>query len=219
MKAKRKPKCFFVISRYNEDVSWIKSYTNNYIVYNKGKDDLKQFKTKKLPNIGGNQYDIFHYIYTNYNNLPDLMAFVQAEPFDHCKKEVFNKLILRNKFTSLEYYGPTPANSYERRDFDGGFMEINNSWYINAHNKKHRLQCKYSSLDEFMKKLFKNYHYPDWIRFSPGSQYILEKKQVLHYSRKFWKQLMEEISGFNLSEAHIVERTLWMIFRCTLEPK
>lgn len=218
MKAKRKPKCFFVISRYNEDVSWIKNYTNNYIVYNKGKDNLKQFKTKKMPNIGGNQYDIFHFIFENYDNLPELMAFMQAEPFDHCQKQVFNKLILRQRFTPLEFYGPTPANKYEGRNFDGGFMEINNNWFIEAHNKSHSQTCKYSSLDEFMHIYFKNYQHVDWIRFSPGSQYIIEKKQAQSYPKFFWKKLMLELPKHNVTEGHIIERGLWMILQCTLTP-
>lgn len=217
--ATMKPKCFFLISRYNENPSWIKKYTNNYIIYNKGKDNLQNFKTKRMPNIGGNQYDIFHFIHENYGNLPDLMAFMQAEPFDHCPKKVFNRLIQRERFTSLEYYGPTPANKYEKRDFDGGFMEINNSWYIEAHNKSQRKKCRYSSLDEFMQKYFKNYQHVDWIRFAPGSQYIIEKKQARYYPKKFWKKMMDEISKFNTTEAHIIERSLWMFFQCTLQPR
>lgn len=208
---------FFVISRYNEDVTWIKEYSTNYIVYNKGKQDLPTYKSVKRPNSGGNQFDIFHFIYTNYNNLPSVMIFVQAYPFDHCKKEVFDKLITREWFTPLEYYGPKPANSYERRDYDGGFLEINNNWYIEAHNRTYKQKCKYKSLDEFMTMWYKNYTHVDWVRFSPGSQYLLEKQRALYYPRSFWKKLMDELPKHNMTEGHVIERALWMILQCNLE--
>ena len=55
----KKIKAFLVISRFNEDVSWINDYTSNYIIYNKGEKLPKPYKQKLLPNFGANQYDIF----------------------------------------------------------------------------------------------------------------------------------------------------------------
>jgi hypothetical protein len=55
-------KAFLVISRFNEDISWINDYTSNYIIYNKGEELPPSFKQKLLPNFGANQYDIFKYI-------------------------------------------------------------------------------------------------------------------------------------------------------------
>jgi hypothetical protein len=69
-------KAFLVISRFNEDVSWINNYPSNYIIYNKGEKLPKSYKQKMVPNSGANQYDIFDYIYTNYDKLPDLIAFM-----------------------------------------------------------------------------------------------------------------------------------------------
>ena len=81
---KNKPKAFLVVSRYNEDVSWIKTLTDNYIIYNKGEELSSEYNQIIAPNFGGNQYDIFRYIHDNYDNLPELIAFVQGDPFDHC---------------------------------------------------------------------------------------------------------------------------------------
>ena len=210
------PEAKIIISRYKEDFEWVKEYTDNYLVYNKGEpiDDSHVINTK---NIGGNQRDIFKFIYDNYSKLPKLMAFIQANPFDHCKKEVFDKLIYNISFTALEFYGNTPANAMERRSDTGGFVEYNNSWYIKANNETYGVVCKYVSLDQFMEKFFSNYKHVDWIRFAPGSQYIIEKKQAEHYPRLFWKNLMKELPENFMSEAHIVERSLWMILQCNLE--
>jgi len=208
----KKPKSKVIITRFNEDYSWIKEYTDNYIIYNKG-IPIQEERVINTENIGGNQRDILEYIFENYENLPRLMGFIQAYPFDHCKKEIFDKLIYAENFTPLEYYGKIPANNYENRDENGGFMERNNSWYISAHNKSNNQTCKYTSFDEFMTKYFPNYVSLEWIRFTPGSQYIIEKEQALNYPKEFWQLLMNELNGYNMTEAHIIERALYYILK------
>tara|TARA_R110000824_G_scaffold363132_1_gene551155 strand:- start:4985 stop:5650 length:666 start_codon:yes stop_codon:yes gene_type:complete len=206
-------KPFFIVSRFKEDPSWIKEYTDNYIIYNKGDDLDDSFNIKVMPNTGGNQYDIAHFIYQNYENLPELMAFVQGEPWDHCNREKFDKIISNDSFTSLESYEhvDTSPGSAMRLTSEGEYMEINNSWFIPAHNSTHNQICSYPSFDIFMHSIFENYGGNDYIRFSPGSQYLVEKKQALHYSKKFWEYLMGVLPKNNMTEAHIVERSLWYI--------
>jgi hypothetical protein len=206
-----------IISRYQEDYNWVKEYPYNYIVYNKGEPIYNDSHIFNTENIGGNQRDIFHYIYYNYDNLPDLTVFIQAIPWDHCKKEIFDKLIGNEYFTPLEYYGMIPANDWEQRDEFGKFLEINNSWYIGHCKRSFDQTCLYSSFDEFMNKYFKNYNHIDWIRFPPGSQLIIEKRQALYYPRWFWKNVMMEMTEPRGITNFIVERALWMIFQCNLE--
>jgi len=216
----KKPKAFFIVSYYNENLSWLDEYTDDFLIYNKGIPvNIDDPRIENVPNFGGNQIDIFRFIYEHYDDLPELMAFVQAYPWDHCQKGVFDQLIYNEHFTPLEYYGSTPSNTSEQRDENGGYLEINNSWYIASHNSTFGLACRYHSFDEFMNKYFKNYNLVEWIRFSPGSQYLIEKRQALYYSRNFWKSLMEELTEKNSTEAHIIERALWTIFQCNLIAK
>lgn len=205
-------KKLWIISRYNEDYNWINEYTNKYIIYNKGEPIYGDAHIINLENIGGNQKDVLMFIHDNYDNLPELMVFVQANPWDHCKKEIFDELIRNNFFTPLEYYGQHPANAWEARTPDGQFLELNNSWYISAHNNSHNQICKYSSFDEFMNYYFEDYKCLEYIRFSPGSQYIIEKSQALQYPRKFWEYLMNELNSKTPTEGHIIERALYHIF-------
>ena len=201
----------FILSRFKEDPSWVKEYTDNYIIYNKGPNLDETFNTIKLPNIGGNQFDIAYFICKNYENLPDIMIFIQADPWDHCNREKFNKLIGNVDFTSLESYEHLNNTHAHIIDETGGYTEINNSWFIPAHNRTHNLTCKYRSYNEFMNKFFKDYDYPPYIRFAPGSQYLVPKKNALRYSRRFWKAIAEELPKNYMTEAHIVERSLYYI--------
>lgn len=212
-----KTNTFLVISRFKENnLEWIKDYTDNYIIYNKGDDSLVGYKEIFKTNIGGNQRDIFEFIFDNYDNLPDSVAFLQAFPFDHCKKETLDKLILNENFTSLEDYSHVKVEGIHKKDVDGGYMELNNSWYIHACNSTFNQNCRYSSFDDFMNQVFSNYQHIEWIRFAPGSQYIIEKKQMLFYPKSFWKFLTDNLVNKSPTEGHIIERALWNILQCKL---
>jgi hypothetical protein len=201
-------KSFVVITRFNEQYNWIKKYTDNYIVYNKGEDVPDDPKVLNVPNIGGNQRDIFHFAFTNYEKLPELTAFIQANPFDHCLQEEFEDLLYREEFTCIQYYCHVPTESWSRRGDDGGYEEA----YGITQGIGSRGNCKYKSLDDFMNKYFSNYVHKDWIKFATGSQYIVERKQILKYPRLFWENMMNELNENFMLEAHIIERSLYYIF-------
>jgi len=208
----KKPKAFLVISRYKENVEWIKSLTDNYIIYNKGEELSIEYKQIVAPNFGGNQYDIFRYIYDNYDNLPDLIAFVQGDPYDHCIPERFNTLIYNESFTLL--FGDP---RYPDGNLGGQpYWEQNSSWYINEPFNSHKPPCKFSSFDDFANHMFSDYTHQPTVTFPPGSQFIVEKERCLHYSKNFWKKIMEAVCqeiGMNGGrETHIIERAMQMIF-------
>lgn len=45
-----------IISRYNEDVSWIKEYDLNYIIYNKGEHLDSSYNWIRKENVGDREY-------------------------------------------------------------------------------------------------------------------------------------------------------------------
>lgn len=204
-----------IISRYAEDVSWIKDYNIDYLVFNKG-TSLTGYKQQICENIGNNQRDIFQFIYDNYDNLPEYMIFVQGNPFEHCNKEVFNSLIEKEELTCLESFDNS-INSHAAR-YNNGYEEINDSWYVSSHNHSHNQTCKWVSLDHFMFSTFSDYVPKKWIRFTPGSQYVIPKNVALSYSRSFWQHLMNILDRNNMTEGHIIERALFMILKNEFTP-
>ena len=226
-------KLFFVITRYNEDLSWLWEYThNNYLIYNKGEDNIDEFDSQyhhvqKVNNFGGNQYDICKYIYDNYDNLPEIICFLQGNPFDHCKKDKLDKIIHNRYFTAIESYEDNPENDVHKKDTDGGYMEINSGWYIAEHNRKllddgNEITCKFT-FESLMFDLFQDYKSLSFIRFAPASQYLVERAHCLQYSRTFWKKVMEMFPttiGINGgTEAHIIERAIYHILKGTYKAR
>ena len=213
-----KTKSFLVVSRFKENVEWVHNYTNEYVIYNKGEYLPDNFKQLKRPNFGGNQYDICQFIYENYYNLPDLIAFCQGNPFDHCTIEDFNQFIYNEYYTNL-------FSVHVGINYPSGFIiESNNNFYIYAYDVCPSVTtCKVSSFDEFANSIFKNYKTNHLLSFPPGSQFIVEKERCLFYSKKFWKNLMEFINtdvGVNGGrEAHVLERAMQLIFETRFKEK
>ena len=107
-----KPKAFFVVCRFKEDISWIEQYTDQYIVYNKGEPIYDNPKViNHIPNFGNDTGIYPMFIHDHYDNLPEVICFLQGNPFDHCRKEKFDKIIFNETYT--------PITNYE----GGGFSE------------------------------------------------------------------------------------------------
>ena len=112
---------FFCISNYNNDLDWLRDFPNPHIIYDKTWNggaidnynssylapiDLK----KKYPDfniVNGNQngYNINDYltfIIDNYDNLPEVTAFIKGNTIGrHVSKEYFYKVINNKTFTPL----------------------------------------------------------------------------------------------------------------------
>lgn len=211
-----KPKAFFVVSAYYNDVFWIRDYTDNYIIYDKSHSlSPKDHNIIQVENVGYNVYDICHFITENYGHLPELIAFLEGDPFEHCNRQTFDKLIYNTGFTSIEDYSNIPESYAHKKDTDGGYMERNNSWYILSHKQTYGVEVNryLHSYNQFLDMMFVNPRYPEWIRFSPGAQYIVPKENILYYSKSFYKKIMSLVEYHRIpSEAHVVERALYYIF-------
>ena len=217
---------FLVVNQYKYDISWVSKYTDNYIVYDKGDTETEGDKIIKLPNIGSNIHTWFYYIIQNYDNLPDVIIFAKGNISPrHCKEEKLLKLINNNKFTPLESYEhvDTSDGSAMRLTDDGGYMEINNSWYVPHHVSRH-----FRSYNEFLKTVFVNPEISQWVRFPPGANYIVPRENILKYEKRFYQKLSSfvdyeasywECSGRNKipAECHIIERALYTIWTCDYE--
>ena len=65
-----------VVARYNEDISWLNRINFDFVIYNKGLDDIP-YSYIRLRNVGHETDTYINYIISNYNNLPDIVVFCQ----------------------------------------------------------------------------------------------------------------------------------------------
>lgn len=72
-----------VICRYNEDLSWLSDIKHDFIIYNKGSENMP-FDFISCENTGREGESFIRYIVDNYDSIPDRVVFSQGNPFDHC---------------------------------------------------------------------------------------------------------------------------------------
>tara|TARA_R110000851_G_scaffold88243_2_gene192774 strand:+ start:2911 stop:3636 length:726 start_codon:yes stop_codon:yes gene_type:complete len=231
-------KNFVVVSDYNwlpeniED-SWVHKYTDNYLIYDKFHRFEETEKVKHQQNTAQNIYDMFDFIITHYENLPECTLFCRAcsmwpkdtgtprldENGDRLSNgtiswDKFHELMNNTTFTELHDFGPEVHNGHSSRvGPDGSFLEINNSWFAHYGTRKY-----YHNTNTFLQDMYVNPDIPEYIRFSPGAAYIIPKDNILKYSKKFYERIREILShDVIVTEAHILERCIYTIFTCDYE--
>lgn len=182
----------FIVSHYKSDYSWVKEYTNDFVVFNK--DTL---------NVGYNIYDILTFITENYDELPDVCVFVKDNVLErHITKEEFDKVVHNKTFTPIltqNHKTDGVINYYK----DGLYYERNDSWYLNSYTNKY-----FKSYKEFADEI--GLPSPDYLGFAPGGCYIVPKENILKRSEAFYKKLLGYITYTQLpAEAHLIERSLY----------
>jgi len=115
---KSKLNLVLVIAKYKESIEWTKSLENKVFIFNKNIEE-NDFELN-LPNKGFETDTFLHFIIENYESLPDYIAFLQGNPFDHCPEvlKLINDFKFDSSFVSL---GP----NYTR---DGSLLNDTIEW-------------------------------------------------------------------------------------------
>ncbi|MEI6400315.1 MAG: DUF3431 domain-containing protein [bacterium] len=218
---KKIQKNFLVISNFNNDLSWVPEYTDNYVIYNKRSDKVAIPETidfqKVLPgsNNGYNSYEYFTYIIDNYDNLPDCIIFAKGWSFPrHVRKETFDKVMNNTWYTPLEdwkTYDTIFPVAYLSPD--GGLCEINSSWYFKYWKHKY-----FHNHNDFIRFLYKDPVIPLYVRFSPGGDFIAPKERILKVPKVVYQNLRLFMSHCQEpAETHMIERTMFTLMMSNFE--
>lgn len=195
-------KTFVVISKHFGDAEWIKNYTNNYIIYDKSIDPLG-YRSIRIPNVGYNLLAYFSYIIDHYENLPEILMLIKNNCIGrHFSKEYFESVMSNEHFTPLvekELLQFRQPDCY----WADGYHERNNlNMYFNLRYVR--------NINEMFDFAFEESgHYPEYIRFAPGANYIIPKGQILRLPKSLYQDLRTMVEHHQLSgESHIIERCL-----------
>jgi len=231
---------FFCISNFNNNLDWVKDYPN-HIIYDKtwsndipAKDIMYPFEAVNLRdkypdyNIvnssinGYSIYDFMTYIIDYYDDLPNVVVFCKGNTFPrHVSEEKFNQLVNLKCFAPIEDWRahdqnqPSLISGIAMWSSDGGFMELNNSWYLRHPD----LPIKYfATYNDFIQYCFIEPVVPKFLRFPPGGNFVVPKGHILKYDKAFYKNLRFFVEHAQLSgEGHLLERALYTIWTCNFE--
>ncbi len=214
----------FVLSRYEHDMSWMKDYEGTYVIYDRSEVPMEGANV--VPNIGTDIYDKFTYIIDNYDNLPDVAVYSKANLFKYITKPEFDKVKDNKTFTPLFTQGHPEIMVDAEVCKQQGWTEKKFSYYQNgmyyelnypAYLKHHHLRNPYY---EWADTYYKNpllkllgIDKMEYIPFSPGSNYILPKENILKHPREFYEELRSYLEWDRYpGEAMVVERGLYNIW-------
>lgn len=218
-----------VVSRYNEDISWLNEEfpTEKVTIYNKGEDNIthqSNWNIIQLPNIGRESHTYLYHIISNYNKLADRTLFLQGNPYDHknelylplkkYKTHIFGNLsnkcknIIARCGNSFSAY----IKSYYRRDPD---RLDDQSSYLESH--PHYIGFKEGiendNLQNFIDQILKR-NLPDdtIIGWAMGAQFAIDKEIILLHNKQYYKNLINIFERSSQEEGYFFEKSWDIIF-------
>lgn len=167
-------KTLVVVSKYNEDVDWVKNIKHDYIVYDKSSTPIEG--SIPLRNIGRESETLLYYIITNYKNLPDLTIFLQGDPRSNPISYTYEQVI--------EEINKEHPYSLETILTGNGRIFINDYWL--------------KTCATLNRKLFPETD--GYVEYSPGVQYVIPKDVILNRPVELYETLHNEVLKFGNSE-------------------
>ena len=197
-----------IISRYNEDISWLDKHKDFYItVYNKGLElqGNQQFNIINLENVGRESHTWIYHIVSNYYKLDDINIFLQGRIDDlGCMAfkdpNKYMKVINKLGFASSRY---------------GLLGPFHWKWNVGIENdERYKILWKKGEISEsklgfrkFSKVLFPKI--PKIVATSYGGCFAVKKELIRKYEISFYEKLLKVLSMHrNPIEGHYMER-LW----------
>ena len=205
-----------VVSSFNNDLSWLPRYSDQYLVFEQGEGSgfppqLDRAKVEFVAHHGSNYKDYFHYIIDHYDDLPDVLFLLKGNVFPrHVRQHVFDtyfrtrepcSIIDRKKHRTnfpLDYFGK-----------DGMYRELNTDWFMHSGVPWRYFQ----TLDSFLSHFDKSFKHKMYTEFSIGGQYIVTREYLQRIPKSVYKDFLQVVSHGSQSngytaECFIVERAL-----------
>lgn len=190
-----------IISRYKENIDWINNINQNIniTVYNKFYQE-----TNLLQNVGREGHTYLNHIINHYDNLDDIMVFLQGNPLDH-----YTNIIKDIN----DFY-----ESHEHNIHDQHYTKfLSKEYYEGVYGNNYRAHKNGLPIYYFFDLLFNIKLEPKTrLKIFYGGQFIVHKNNILNRPKDFYIFLIKFLSyEVDPIEGYILER-LWPYI---LDPK
>ncbi len=178
-----------VISRFEEDINWVRNIKMPVVVYNKGASATgleMDLPVIRRPNFGRESETYLHHIIENYDSLPDYLVLLQGYPIDHCY----------DLFTILSDHADSNV-----------VVPLSECW------KRETLDAEYNwpGFKEYLLSLGSLIGLRDMesLSYSTGAQYIVPREMILRRPKSQYQELITKVNySVNPLEGYVMER-LW----------
>jgi hypothetical protein len=181
-----------LLSRYSEPMRWLKflpkKEDRNYSIYlsNSGEEteNTKVDKEVLVNNVGREAGHYLQYVISNYENLPDVVVFLQAEPWVHFSLNIEH---------CMELFWGNPRFEFP-------------ICYVGQNYNEIGLPIEKFSLKEtIFKKAWGEEKIPKSIRMAIGAQFYVKKEIILKRPISHYKSILDCHNMEGVSLAHVLE--------------
>jgi hypothetical protein len=183
-----------VVSRYREDLEWLKNVKCPIHIMNKGSSiRLTNGSVDDLPNTQREAGSMLNFIVNYYDQLPPLVMFVQGSPEEHCPDDFFERLEVSWKDPtplSTRYTATCPDQKIKDQDWIrniNGFEVRLGDAKTQAHENQTRVWYDTSIWSYLFQAIM-----PKNIWFGYGAQWAVPRDFIRSRTREFWAWLLSE---------------------------
>lgn len=211
-----------VVAKYKENINWLQNLkdTNirHIVVYDKY-NGSKIFTKKKsitnihdkiihkpLPNTGREIHTYLTYCVEYYDNLPEVVFFVQGNPFPHA----FGDREILRWIKKIKHINFTHTDNYCMNHFFVGMPNGRmGDWYGKTNPSKYDMRQWFLKYIDNNKELF---HHQAKIYF--GANFGVSKDRILSRKQKEYQLLIDEefTNVINPEAGHYMERSWYYLF-------
>jgi hypothetical protein len=193
-----------VVAHYKENLDWLKSFDpDKILVYNKNEKQT-EYHTINLPNLGRESNTYLKYIVDNYDNLPEVVVFMQGKD-DH-----LSTVNIKHFLNKMELF---PARKVEGNltIFDKSRLGLSKEHRIPRYGGKTLIPAEYDFntwFTKYIRKELPNYFCVFW-----GACFLVRKEAIRSKPIQFYFELYQQtMVGEAIELGHFFERSWYYIF-------
>jgi hypothetical protein len=179
-----------IISRFNEDVSWVKDTTIPTTVYNKGPKihiDHPLVEVIDLKNVGRESHTFAYHYYHNYTDLADMVFLVQGKPHTSIE-ELWNRISINYEDTtplSCTYLPNFPSKAIKALDRVETIWGFEVRWGRAEYHGNRQPSDIVGWIEASWHQWF-DCQRPDPQWFGYGHEYAIPKNRITDRPKEFW---------------------------------
>jgi hypothetical protein len=215
-KQRRIENALVVVSSFNNDLSWLPRYSDNYLVYEQGSGSgippqLAKERVQFVKHCGANFSDYFSFVIENYETLPETVYLIKGNIFPrHVSQSKFDALIQTDPpFSFVDPKAHQPHFPLGFFNSAGLYYEFNSDWFSNT-----KVPRKYfDTVNGMLQFLDPDSKRRLYSRFSIGAQYVTTREIIRKLPKAAYVKLLNIVThdgratGYTL-ESYLMERVL-----------
>lgn len=193
-----------VVAQYKENLDWLTNFESDKIlVFNKNEKQTK-YTTINLPNLGRESNTYLKYIVDSYDNLPDIVVFMQGND-DH-----LSSVNIKHYLKKMELF-PTQRIESRFSIFNKSGLGLSKDHRIPRYCGKTLIPAEsdfYTWFKRYIREEIPPYFCVIW-----GACFLVRKEAIRSRSLEFYFELYQQtMVGESIEVGHFLERSWFYIF-------